>query len=147
MLPVTVPSALTTAVSNVEWGLEAAYVRLGCSRACRINPFARLISRFFLHLRSVYNDRPSTEQSQTTVPGFQLRTNPFWRRGNRVTTGFSVVLEAGTSTPSRFDNKNEGDIPQAEIVDVEAAIELQTRSEKDQDDVESVGDITLAAVR
>ena len=111
---------------------------------CLPNPFARFISRFFLHLRSLYsNDTQSSEQSETTVTGFHLRTNPFWRRGNRLTTGFSVGLGAETGTSSAFDNKNEGDIPQAEIVDVEAGIELRTRSEKDQDDVESAATLRV----
>jgi len=64
-----------------------------------------------------------------------MRTHPFWRRADRVTAGFSIALGADTSIYGGLSNQNEREISQAEIVDVEFGMELQTHHDKDLDKV------------
>jgi len=97
---------------------------------------ARLISRFFLNLRSICNyGRPAAE-SQTAVSAVSpIRTHPLWRRPRPITTGFSFGLGAETSIHSDVTTQNGRDIPQAESVDMEVGMELKTRHDENNDDV------------
>ena len=103
-----------------------------------LNTPDRLLSRFFLHLRSVYNDR-SGLSSQTAASS--IHTDPFGRRVNRLTTGFSVRLETESSTYSGFAHQNERYTLQR---DTELAMELGNRYDKDRGDMKLVADIASA---
>ena len=64
-----------------------------------------------------------------------IRTHPF---GRRRYPGFSVGLGAKTSIYGDLTNRNERGIPQEESVDLDVAMELRTRQDKD------IGDVKLA---
>jgi len=96
----------------------------------------RLISRFFLNLRSICHYGGSTAVSQTAVSVVSpIRTHPFWRRPRRLTTGFSFGLGAETSIHGDVTTRNERDIPQAESVEMDIGMELRTRQDEDNDEV------------
>ena len=116
-----------------------------CLFSCFLKTSYRLIARFFLHLRSIYHDRQFARQNHPTVSTLSsIRTHPFWRGENRVTDGFSVGLGAETSIYGGLANHNERGISQAEMVDVEFAMELRTRHDKDLDNVKLAADIIPA---
>ena len=73
-----------------------------------------------------------------------IRTDTFWRRANRAKAGFSVRPGADTSIYSGLANHNERGISQAEMVNVEFAMELQTHYNKDLDNVKLATDIIPA---
>jgi hypothetical protein len=99
----------------------------------------RLISRFFLNLRAIYHHNKSTIAGQTAVSALSpIRTHPFWRRPHRSTTGFSVGLEAEASTDGDLANRKEG---HAESVDLDVAMELRSRQDGHEYDVNSAADV------
>jgi hypothetical protein len=108
---------------------NGAWRRRKCTFVCHVfsspNLSDRLISRFFLELRSVARETLSTLGSQAVTsmanPG---RTHPFWKRVNQVTTDFSVGPEVEING---YSNGNKKDISAAATVDLSAAMELRTR--------------------
>jgi hypothetical protein len=89
----------------------------------------RLISRFFINLRSIYS------QSQITATEGQIgpsmisgtRADTFWTRASRFTTGLPIGFRGETSTYGDLPSQIETYGPQAGTVDVEVAMELRTR--------------------
>jgi len=69
---------------------------------------------------------------------------PFWKRANGAKAGFSIGLGAGTTPYGGLANQIEGGISQAEMDDVEFAMELQNRHDKDLDSVKLAADLTPA---
>ena len=101
----------------------------------------RLISRFFLNLRSIHHYGQSTKGRQTAVP---FRTHPFWRRSRRLTTGFSFAFGDETSIGGDLTTRNERDISQAASADMDIGMMLRTLQEEDKNDVKlDVGVITM----
>jgi len=90
-----------------------------------LNTPDRIISRFFLNLRSLYNDSQSTVGSPSTMLS-AVHKDPYWRRPTWVTTGFSDGFEVGTSVSGGLSHRNEGDAPEAVTVDLELAIVART---------------------
>jgi len=103
----------------------------------------RLISRFFLNLRSIcYYGQFTTAVSQTAASvAPNTRTHPFWRRRNRLTAGFSVGLGTEPNIYGNLTNRNERDIPHEESVDLDVAMELRTRQDGDIDDMKLAPDV------
>jgi hypothetical protein len=98
--------------------------------------FIRLISRFFLELRSVYHEDQSTVETISSVSG--IHTHPLWRGLNRGTTGlgFSVGLGAETSA---YTDQHERTEPQVATVDLELGAELRARHDGSE---HSIADLT-----
>jgi hypothetical protein len=85
--------------------------------------FDRLISRFFLNLRSIYHHDQSTFPSTVSAMG----THPYWRRVIRATTDISDDFEAETGVYGSSSHGDEGNVPEATTVDLELAIVLQAQ--------------------
>jgi len=103
----------------------------------------RLISRFFLNLRSIYSHGQPTVGSQLVSAALSpVRTHPYWRRMMRVTTGFTDGLEAETGVYGSFPNRYEGNAPEAATVDLELAVVLQTQQGGDEHSMKPIADLT-----
>ena len=97
----------------------------------------RLISRFFLNLRSICYYNQSTATSQTAVSKLSSsRSHLFWRRPRQFTTGFSLGLGAETSIYGDLATQNERGIPQAKSTDMDIEMELRTRQDEDAGDIQ-----------
>ena len=117
---------------NGAWSRrKSVLIRCPCSLSVLLKTPDRLLSRFFLHLRSIYIDRHAIVPSQTGASS--TRTHPFGRGANRLTGGVSIKLETETNIYDKFPNQNERGIPPVETVDFEAAMELRARHHEDLD--------------
>jgi hypothetical protein len=87
------------------------------------------MSRFFINLRSIYyHGQFTTTEAQIGTPVISgARTNTFWARVTRFTTGLPISDEEGTSTYSDSPSRIERYGPQVGTVDVGVATELRTR--------------------
>jgi hypothetical protein len=105
-----------------------------------LNAPYRLISRFFLNLRGIYYHVQSTVGGQAISRLSVVRTNPYWKRPNRftLTTGFSGGFVAETTTSSGEADRNVAGMPQADTIDLEVAMEMQTRQDIEEDEMKSV---------
>ncbi len=117
-------------------------VRLCCPRplsCCRSQTPYRLISRFFLNLRSVFYYDQSTAASQTAVPTLSpIRTHPFWRRPRQLTTSFTFGPGAETSIYGDLATRNERE---AESFDLDIGMESRIRRDEDKDDIRLDADV------
>jgi hypothetical protein len=89
----------------------------------------RLISRFFINLRSIYSQGQftATEGQFGTSLISGPRTHTFRTRVNRFTTGLPNRFGGETSTYNGLHSRIERYVPQAGTVDVDVAMELRTR--------------------
>jgi len=69
-----------------------------------------------------------------------VRTHFFWKE--RVTTGFSAALEEDARDNNTLGSRNDRGDPHAQTVDLDAAIELQTRHNEEGGDVKLTADFT-----
>jgi hypothetical protein len=94
----------------------------------------RLISRFFLDLRSVAREGLSTlgSPSVNSTAVSRPRTHPLQKRVKRVTTGFSLGPEVEMKD---YSNGNKRDISAAATVDLELAMEMRNRYDGSDNDM------------
>ncbi len=103
----------------------------------------RLLSRFFLNLRSTYNRGQSTLGSKSVPSTLSpVRTLPYWRRLTGVATGFPDGLEAETGIHGNLSNRNEGDVPEAATVGLELAVVLRPLHGGDGHHMRPIADLT-----
>ena len=92
--------------------------------------FDRLISRFFLNLRSIYHHRQSVVGSRSASSGLTRdRKHSFWRR---ITKDDAVRVQVETKIYRSSAIQNERDILQGGTHDLGFAMELQTRHDGDE---------------
>ena len=102
----------------------------------------RLISRFFLNLRSICYYEKTIARSETAVSTLRpTRTHPFWRRPRQLTTEFSFGIGAETSIYGDLATQNESGIPQPESVGLDSGMELETRRDEDKNDIQLDADV------
>jgi hypothetical protein len=101
-----------------------------------LNVSNRLISRFFLELRSVYHDGQSTVETLFSVSG--ISTHPFRNRASAC-LDFSVGLGAEMHA---YTVQHEGTEPQVVAVDLELGTELRARHDGSEHDIGSIADPT-----
>jgi hypothetical protein len=93
--------------------------------SCTLTLLDRLISRFFLNLRSIYHHGQPTLGSRSAPSSVSpVGTHPYWKRVIRATTDIS---EAETDMYGSLSRRSEGNVPEAATVDLELAIVLQTQ--------------------
>ena len=102
---------------------------------CRVSPYAllmafdRLISRFFLNLRSIYRHRQSVVGSRSASTALTRdRKHSFWRR---ITKDDTVRVQVETRIYRSSAIQNERDISQGRTHDLGFSMELQTRHDGD----------------
>ena len=92
----------------------------------------RLMSRFFLNLRSVFNRGQPTLASTVPSTRAPIDTHPSWRRVTGVSTNISDGVEAETSVYGDLFDIKEGNVPEAAKVDLELAVVSRTQHGGDE---------------
>jgi len=105
-----------------------------------LNAPDRIISRFFLNLRSIYNHGQSIVGSPSTMLS-AVHKDPYWRRATWVTTGFSDGFEVGTSVSGGLSHRNELNAPEAATDDLEFTIVARTRHIGDGQYMKPIADL------
>jgi hypothetical protein len=112
---------------------------------CRSETSERLISRFFLNLRSIHRYGESTAVTRTAVSVLSpIRPHSFWKRPRWSIAGFPLGPGARTSIYGDRTTRNGSNIPQAESFDMDVGMVLETRQDEENDEVKlDVGVITM----
>ena len=97
----------------------------------------RVISRFFLNLRSIYHHGQYSQSAPSTLT--TDRKLSFWRR---VTKADSIGVEGDTSIYGSSAIRGERDISHGGTHDLGFAMELQTQHDGDERVVTSVADFS-----